>query len=93
MGTRMKTTIEVSDALFESAKKLAQKKQTTMRALVEDGLRRVLGDQQTQAKSAFKLADARVHGKSMLLGDPRQWRDEEDAGIAARVASLRKQTK
>ena len=46
MGTHMKTTIELSDALFHSAKELASKSQTTMRALVEEGLRRVLNDAQ-----------------------------------------------
>ena len=50
MGTHMKTTIEISDALFASAKRFAQQRQTTMRALVEDGLRRVLNDSKAQIK-------------------------------------------
>lgn len=40
----MKTTIDISDALFASSKTLAQQRQTTLRALIEDGLRRVLRD-------------------------------------------------
>ena len=85
MGLRMKTTIEVSDALFESAKGLAQQRQTTLRALVEEGLRRVLSDSQTKAKPAFKLKDARVRGKEILIPDPRRWQELEDVHVAARV--------
>lgn len=86
MGAHMKTTIEVSDALFDSAKSLAQKRQTTMRALVEEGLRRVLADTQTKAKPAFKLKDARVHGKEMLIADPQRWRQFEEEHEVARAA-------
>lgn len=38
----MKTTIEIADELFNRARKRAQRDQTTLRALVEEGLRRVL---------------------------------------------------
>jgi hypothetical protein len=85
MGTHMKTTIEVSDALLTSAKKLAQKNQTTLRALIEEGLRRVVNDQPIKAKSAFKLADARVRGKAMLMPDAQQWRELETEHLAATV--------
>ena len=62
----MKTTIDVSDALFNSAKALAQQNQTTLRALVEEGLRRVLADSQARAKPAFKLSNASVHKEAAL---------------------------
>ena len=81
----MKTTIEVSDALFKSAKQLAQRNQTTMRALIEDGLRRVLNDQQTKAKPAFKLKNASVQGKEMLIADPRRWQQMEDEHVISRT--------
>ena len=38
----MKATVEISDALLLRAKRLARKSGRTLRALVEDGLRRVL---------------------------------------------------
>ena len=85
MGVFMKTTIEVSDALFASAKSFAQQRQTTMRALVEDGLRRVLSDSQAQIKPAFKLKDARVHGKKMLVSDPRRWQQMEEEHVTSRA--------
>ncbi len=80
----MKTTIDVSDALFNSAKELAQRSQTTLRALVEDGLRRVLADSQAAAKPAFKLKDARVHGQKTVISDPRQWQQLEEEHVISR---------
>lgn len=81
----MKTTIEVSDALFHSAKELAQQSQTTLRALVEEGLRRVINESQAKAKPSFKLKDARVHGKAMLIASPRDWQKLEEDDVIHRV--------
>jgi hypothetical protein len=78
MEAHMKTTIDISDALFVSAKALAQQSQTTLRALVEEGLRRILRDANANAPSAFKLKDARVHGQELLMPDPRDWQQFED---------------
>jgi hypothetical protein len=52
MGTHRKTTIEVSDTLFESAKSLAAKNKTTLRSLIEEGLCRVLNDEVVAAKKS-----------------------------------------
>ena len=86
MGVFMKTTIEISDALFASAKSFAQQRQTTMRALVEDGLRRVLSDSHAQLKPVFKLKDVSVHGKKMLISDPRRWQQMEEDHVTSRAA-------
>jgi len=40
----MKTTIEIPNSLLEEARKLASQEGTTVRALVETGLRRVLAE-------------------------------------------------
>ena len=63
MGSLMKTTIEISDALFEAAKRRAAKRGTTLRALVEEGLRGVL--EVSPADQAFVLRDASVGGKGL----------------------------
>ena len=81
----MKTTIEVSDALFRSAKSLGQQNQTTMRSLIEDSLRRVLADSPNTAKPAFKLKDARVHGKEMLISDFQRWQQLKEEHVISRA--------
>jgi Arc/MetJ family transcription regulator len=49
----MKTTIEIADALFAEARRVAAREKTTLRHLVEQGLRRVL--QERKARGAFRL--------------------------------------
>ena len=82
MGTRIKTTIELADPLFQSAKQLAQQSQTTLRALIEEGLRRVLADNLDKPKPAFKLKNASVRGKPVLIADPRTWHNIETEQLA-----------
>ena len=81
----MKTTIEVSDALFESAKELAKRSKTTMRALIEDGLRRVVNEQLRNAAPAFKLKNQSVRGNAILIKDPRRWQEEQEAHVGRRA--------
>ncbi|MCL2523848.1 MAG: type II toxin-antitoxin system VapB family antitoxin [Betaproteobacteria bacterium] len=58
----MKTTIEISPALLAEAKRHAQAERTTLKALVEAGLRRVLAEED---KPAFKLRDGSVGGNGL----------------------------
>lgn len=51
----MKTTVEISDPLLARAKKLAARRGTTVRALIEEGLRRVVAED--RAPGRFKLRD------------------------------------
>jgi hypothetical protein len=57
----VKTTLEIQDALLERAKRHARRLGRPLRAIVEEGLRRVLS--QRSAPAAYVLADASV-------GDP-----------------------
>ena len=57
----MKTTIEISDPILEDAKAIAAREGTTMRALVETGLRYVVAERQARY-SVFKLRDAAFDG-------------------------------
>ena len=61
--THMKTTVEIADPLFSAAKELAAKQGTTLRALVELGLRRVLEDEKRVA--SFKLRDVGFEGRGL----------------------------
>ena len=81
MGTHMKTTVELSEPLFQSAKQLAQQSQTTLRALIEEGLRRVIADSPAPSRVAFKLQNASVQGRAMRLPDPRDWQALETAHL------------
>lgn len=60
----MKTTIEISDPLLAEAKRIAAQEATTLRELVESGLREVL-EQRRGRKHRFALRDARVDGRGL----------------------------
>jgi hypothetical protein len=59
----MKTTIEISNSLLEEARKLAAREGTTVRALVEQGLRHVVA--QRKSRGAFKLRKATFKGHGL----------------------------
>ena len=59
----MKTTIELPEALFAKAKRYARAHKTTLKALIEQGLRLKLAEK--GAAEPFKLHDASVNGKGM----------------------------
>jgi hypothetical protein len=83
MVTHMKTTIEIATPLLERAKRLAARENTTLRELVEAGLRRVL--EERKSRQPFVLRDARVGGKG--LGPEFQeanWQQIRDAAYRGR---------
>jgi hypothetical protein len=60
----MKTTLEISDDLFQRAQSVARKEKTTFRSLAEQGLRLVLQEKQGQAKKLPPLVTVRGKGLS-----------------------------
>lgn len=60
----MKTTIDLPDPLLERAKRLAARDSTTLRELVEAGLRHVLKERAARA-TPHALRDARVAGRGL----------------------------
>ncbi len=62
----MKTTIEIPNSLLEEARKLASQEGTTVRALVETGLRRVLAER--KKRGTFKLRNASFKGNGLQPG-------------------------
>jgi hypothetical protein len=62
----MKTTIEISDSLLDEAKRLAAKEGTTVRAYVEQGLRRILAERKSRGR--FRLRKATFKGKGLQPG-------------------------
>lgn len=61
----MKTTIEISDALILEAKSLSQKERTTLRSLIEEGLREVISKR--KKRSTFKLRKASFKGEGLNI--------------------------
>jgi hypothetical protein len=59
----MKTTVDLPDALVREAQDLARAEGTTLRALVEDGLRVAL--ERRRAGSGFRLPDGSVDGNGL----------------------------
>lgn len=59
----MKTTIDIPDTLLEEARKLATTEQTTLKALVSEGLRRILTER--QKKQSFQLRRATFRGQGL----------------------------
>lgn len=56
----MKTTLDLPDSLLQEAKARARAERTTLRRLVEDGLRQVLAAKQHPARP-FHLRDGSQH--------------------------------
>jgi hypothetical protein len=63
----MKTTVEISDSLLEEARKTAARERTTLRALIEQGLRHVVGERRRRA-GAFRLRKASFKGRGIQPG-------------------------
>ena len=83
--TAMKTTIEVSDALMIEAKTLAQAHNTTLRALIEQGLEKVVRD--LRQLKVFKLEDGSVSGLGLQPGqEALTWNEVRDMVYEGRGA-------
>jgi hypothetical protein len=51
----MKTTIELPDSLLERSKALARRENTTLKALIEEGLRATLQSRARKRNAPFKV--------------------------------------
>jgi hypothetical protein len=81
----MKTTVEIPDPLLEEARRLAAREGTTVRALVEEGLRRVIAER--KRVGGFKLRRATFKGDGLrpdLAGA--SWERIRDAAYEGRGA-------
>ncbi|MCL4819606.1 MAG: type II toxin-antitoxin system VapB family antitoxin [Vicinamibacteria bacterium] len=63
MYTHMKTTVEIADGLFAEARKVAEREHTTLRSLVEEGLRKVVAERKRPAR--FRLRRASFKGQGL----------------------------
>lgn len=56
MASHMKTTVQISDVLLADVHKIAAKRKTTFKALVDEGLRHIVESEQNE-KTQLKLKD------------------------------------
>lgn len=60
----MKTTVDIADSILTAAKETARREGTTLRSLVEEGLRLSLDRRKAaQEGESFRLRDASVAGE------------------------------
>jgi hypothetical protein len=59
----MKTTVHIADTLLEEARKIAAREQTTVKAMIEEGLRRIIDDR--KRKKTFRLRKVTFKGDGL----------------------------
>jgi len=59
----MKTSVEIPDNLFEEARKVAHRDRTTLKVLVEEGLRKIISDR--KRRKGFRLRKATFKGNGL----------------------------
>jgi hypothetical protein len=81
----MKTTVEIAEDLFTRTRELAQREGTTMRTLIEEGLRIAL--MRREKKAPYQWPDLSVEGEG-LAPDVREgsWEPIRDRIYAGRGA-------
>ena len=60
----MKTSIHISDTLHEEARKIAAAEKTTVKALIEEALQRILAERKRK-KRPFRLRKATFRGNGL----------------------------
>ncbi len=81
----MKATLEISDALFLRAKRLAAERSTTLRAIVESALREYLDGAGDDRRSSFRLRRHSFRGKGLQAGlDEHNWAAIRDRAYEGR---------
>ena len=79
----MKTTIDIADDLARQAKTLARKRGTTLRAIIEQGIRNTLAEE--ARTSSFELPERSVPGDGLQPAyRDRPWSDIRDAAYEGR---------
>lgn len=59
----VKTTVEIPDSLFEEARKVARRDRTTLKVLVEEGLRKTISDR--KRRKGFRLRKVTFKGTGL----------------------------
>lgn len=81
----MKTTVEIPDSLLAAARKMASREGTTVRALVEEGLRKVLDSRNAPPPFHLRKASFRGQGVQPDVGEG-SWERIRDLAYEGRGA-------
>jgi Bacterial antitoxin of type II TA system, VapB len=79
----MKITIQIPDSLFEEARQLAHRERTTLKALVEEGLRRIISERKRRGGFHLRRATFRGDGLQPHLAGA-SWDQIRDLGYEGR---------
>jgi hypothetical protein len=75
----VKTTVEIADDTFEEARRVAAAEGTSLRALIEEGLRKALAERRGR-RAGFSLRQASFKGKGLSTEfSDASWSDVRDA--------------
>jgi len=67
----MKTSVEIPDSLFQEARKVAHRDRTTLKVLVEEGLRKIISDRKRRRGFRLRKVTCKGNGlQSHLSGAP-----------------------
>ncbi|GAB4483291.1 MAG: hypothetical protein OHK006_03820 [Thermodesulfovibrionales bacterium] len=79
----MKTTVQIPDSLFKEARKVAKEEHTTMKALIETGLRRIIAEHRKRER--FHLRKVSFKGKGLQQEfEGASWEKLREAGYEGR---------
>ena len=79
----MKTTVDISDTLHEEARKIAAAENSSIKALIEEGLRKVM--EERKQRGHFKLRKATFKGQGLQTNmDGATWDEIRDKIYAGR---------
>lgn len=63
-----KTTVEIAEDLFARSREVARREGTTLRALIEEGLRTALAQREQQQEAPYHWPDLSVDGEGLAPG-------------------------
>jgi Arc/MetJ family transcription regulator len=81
----MKTTVDIQDALLEEVRKIASRENTTVKAMVEEGLRQVLVRRKGEKSFRLRKVTFKGDGLQSPLSDE-SWKEIRDLAYEGRGA-------
>lgn len=79
----MKTTVEIPDELMKKAKALAARRGTSLRSIIERGIRTTLSEERRRVQ--YELPERSVNGMGLQTGFKRgEWADIRNAVYTGR---------